>query len=253
MKKLESLIGKNVIEVISVLPNFKYKFREDAIKEVKTKISTLFFVYYEKKKPREEVDLYRPIDTSNGITLEDLSFIRGDEKNCIGLMSKVELGRPYQNTEHKTAHIPLIDFDTDGNFDFLSDRDLLELLKREIKEKIELEQGLLLKSSNKRNYHFIGTNRLFSEQEFITFSGLCLAMKYKTEDGKSINLVDSRHVGHGLSPMKYISEIEKQYGKNWSRYDFIERFSTLRITPKIKEAQYPIVVDVLKWKFFRIS
>lgn len=242
---LESLVGKNIIEVILELPKFDWTLN-DYGRIIKPKISTIFFVGYEKRKPREYIDLFTNIKSLD-LSLENLkrlNLVDYENRRCAGLISKVQLGEPYTEEEGIFAHIPMIDFDTD-ELTFFKDGELLELLKRMIKEKTELDQGVLLKSGPRNNYHFIGTNRLFSEDDFITFCGLCLGMKYK-KDGRNFNLVDSRHIGHALGPMKYIAEIERRAGKNWSAYDIKSRFATLRITPKRKEDDLPKVVEVLR-------
>ena len=99
---------------------------------------------------------------------------------------------------------------------------------------------------------------LLSEQDLITFIGLALTMKYKKSDGINLNLVDSRHMGHALSAMKYIAEVEKLIDpkKNWSRYYFggeLSRFITLRISPKTNYKNYPRVIDVLDDKISKLS
>ena len=245
--RTERLLGKSIIEVILELPKISWSFNDNR-EIVKTKISHLTFVDYQKKKPRDEIDLYETIDAQNLSlsTLQKYDLIReGSSDKCIGFTSRASLGKPYAREEHKRAHIPMIDFDTQ-EFDFLSDSALLRVIKENIREKTELEEGLLLKSSSKRNYHFISTERLFNENEFITFCGLCLAMKYKTSGGRYLNLADSRVIGHALSPMKYIVEVGRRYNENFSAYDFKDRFFTLRITPKRAGDEMPRVVDILK-------
>ncbi|MFH1585424.1 MAG: hypothetical protein ABIB79_01515 [archaeon] len=240
----ENLIGKSMVDVILALPEFDWLFNDNG-SETKTKIRTLTFVDYEKKKPRKAIDLYQPIGISK-LSLEELEKYNlignGDEKRLVGLTSKVTLGEPYQEEEHKFAHIPMIDFDKDKRLN-LSNEKLRNIITRTIKEGIGLK-GLLLKSSHKDNYHFISTERLLDEEGLITFCGLCLTMKYKNENGESINLFDSRHIGHTLSPMKYIVDLSGE--KNWQPYDFKERFITLRLTPKNPGEPLPKVVEVVK-------
>jgi hypothetical protein len=103
-----------------------------------------------------------------------------------------------------------------------------------------------LRSGPKKNYHFLGLGTLLSEQDFITFLGLALTMKIKQGD-ENINLVDSRHVGHALSPMKYLSHFQDEEEQTTSLcpYDFTERFASLRISRKPGYLDYPTVVAVL--------
>lgn len=238
--RLKRLIGKNIVEVILELPKFNWAFC-DGGEIVKTSIHRLTFVDYEKLKPRSREDLYQYVDTEK-LSLEILkeyNLISEKNDRCIGLISKVELGPPYEQTEHKFAHIPMLDFDNPKKL--LKGVEFLELIKRCIKKTLELT-GLILRSSSKDNYNFIGVGTLLNEYDFITFCGLSLGMKYKTRGGENINLVDSRHIGHSLAPMKYMAELNP----SWSRYVFGDRFATLRITPKKADESYPIVIDVVE-------
>jgi len=72
-------------------------------------------------------------------------------------------------------------------------------------------------------------------------------MKYKTQD-RDINLADPIQVGHALTPMKYLAQLSKLEDSviKHSAYDYRDRFSTLRITPKPSYKDFPRVVDVLK-------
>lgn len=242
---LKELIGKSILDVIMELPNFKLELNNGG-KIIYPKISELCFVYYDKEKPREDVDLYHQIKVNGKISLSELDFSKKDK--MVGFTSRVRLGKPYENYEYKYAHIPLIDFDCDGYFDLMSEKNLLSLIKNKVKEITELDQGVILKSGSKRNYHFIGTNRLLNEDDFITFLGLCLTMKYKGPGGKWINLADAKHIGHSLTPMKQMAEVEnqnKEESERWSRYCFGGRFSTLRIKPKNSNDDLPKVIDVL--------
>jgi hypothetical protein len=243
MTEIERLVGKNVLEVITALPNFSWKYVENSGEEINTRIATLFFVYYQKKKPRTKEDIYKPVNVENGLTPQDIAFIQ-EEERCMGIISKVQLGEPYGDSERRFAHIPLLDFDTDPYFNFMNEGDLIKLIKKEITDKLELRKGFLLRSSSKRNYHFIAADRLLSETDFITFCGLALGIKHRDLNERWVNLADSRQIGHGLSPMKYIPELKR--GRKWSRYDFPERFLTLRLTPKTNGGIYPIVVDTLR-------
>ena len=239
---LGKLIGKDVVEAILTLPKFNWSFRHGG-KALPVEIDQVIFVDYEKRKPREEEDLYQHVKTSS-LTRETLSahgLMDSTDGKCIGLISKVVLGSPftYENNYIGSvfAHIPMLDFDQDER---LSPGKRLELIKEGIRNKLMLT-GLLLRSSSKNNYHFIGIGDLLDDTDFVTFCGLSLGMKYKTACGDNINLVDSRHVGHSLSPMKYMGELN-----GWSQYDFIDRFATLRLTPKREGGPLPIVVDIIE-------
>lgn len=245
------LIGETVINIIRGLPNHKWLFRESCHYEWKpAKLHTLTFVYYETKKPRNEVDLYKQVDISKGITLEDIAFANEiSNDTLIGLTSLTQI--QYLDDEYflPLAHIPMIDFDTDENFNHLNDNELLNIIKSKIRDETEVSRGLILKSGPKRNFHFIGIGYLLSENDYFTFLGLALQMRHKNPDGKVLNLVDARHIGHGLSPMKYLADLhnEEAQEQTWSRYDFSSRFMTLRLTPKPQyhEFGFPKVVDIL--------
>lgn len=239
---LRKLIGKDVFEAILTLPKFNWSFRHSG-RATPVEIDQIIFVDYEKCKPREEEDLYQHVKTSS-LTRETLSaygLMDNTDERCIGLISKVVLGAPftYENNYVGSvfAHIPMLDFDQDER---LSPERRLELIKEGIRMKLMLN-GLLLRSSSKNNYHFIGIGDLLDDTDFVTFCGVSLGMKHKTPEGDSINLVDSRHVGHSLSPMKYMAELN-----GWSQYDFIDRFATLRLTLKRKGEPLPTVVDIVE-------
>lgn len=236
---LKDFVGKNVFDVIVELPRMNWTF-DDKKEVVDTSIRRLTFVDYEKKKPRTSEDLYEPVD-AEGLSMDVLRshhVITAGKDRIIGLISKVELGPPYEEFEHKFAHIPLLDLDKPEKS--LDGKNFLEVVKDNIKKKLELT-GLILRSSSKGNLHFIGIGKLFGEEDFITFCGLSLGMKYKTAEGENINLADSRPIGHSLSQMKYMAELNP----GGSPYLFGGRFATLRITPKKENEEPPTVVDVV--------
>jgi hypothetical protein len=188
------------------------------------------------------------------VSKKDIEFIAVENKRLMGMISMAQIYDPYQT---KFAHIPMIDFDTDENFKFLNDRELIDLIKKKTKEETELGSGIIMKSGPKRNYHLIGIGELLSDNDLLTFLGLCLTMRHKNPEKKTLTLSDSRHVGHALSAMRYISELndedkdapefkigDKIYSMKPSRYSIRTRFSTLRITPKEGYKDYPTVVDV---------
>ncbi len=244
--ELESLIGKDVFEIVAQLPNFEWTLQNSALPK-KEKLKTLIFVDYDRQKPRKEIDLYAHMDVTKPISSDDVrNLLKLDDKTKIsGLTSKVQL----DTLMTEFAHIPVLDFDTDKPFSFMSEQDLLYTIKTYIPKFTELKKGVILQSGPKRNYHFIGVGTLLSEIDFITFVGFALGMKY-VKDGEHINLVNSRHLGHALSPMKYMAEVENEFEtqKQWSRYDFRDRFSTLRMSLKDGYKEYPKVVAVLDEK-----
>jgi hypothetical protein len=243
--QLDYLKGKSILEVIADLPKFEWTLKSE-IHPIKTKLKTMVLVYYENNKPRAEIDLYHQIDVSNSSELEEAVSTKRKDEVLAGLISGVELGSPFEEYEHKRAHIPMVDFDMHYEFDFLSEEEKLALIKNKIVNELEIKSGVILKSGPKRNYHFLGIGELLEEEDFITFVGLALCM-YIKRDGRKINLADSRHLGHGLTTMKYMADVEKNLNpeSNWSRYFFRERFLTLRIQPKPCYPDHPKVVDVI--------
>ena len=231
--KMRELIGKSVLDVVRHLPALTWDLTEDG-RVTREKIEQLIFIYYQWKKPKTEDELFKHISADN----LDLGFIEKESERGVGLTSLVKLRNPEDYIGPRFGNIPFIDFDTCGKFDFLSETDLLELMKSQIRDVTELERGFILRSSSKGNYHFIGTGRLFNENDFVTFLNVCLLMRYKTSD-RDIGLVDARHIGHALTPMKHLAELNS----GWSMYDINTKFSTLRVSSRQNPAYE--VVDVL--------
>ncbi|NQU98045.1 hypothetical protein HQ533_01135 [Candidatus Woesearchaeota archaeon] len=249
--RLDYLVGKTFPELIVELPKFEWRLMNAKFNPVNISLKTLMFVNYDNLKPRDEIDMYWPVDVSNGLSLDDISFIEDVQKTqsnrLVGFISKAEYDSDTKCTSTAFANIPMIDFDTHETFAFMEEDELLNLIKTNIREVVELEQGVILKSSPKRNYFFLGIGNLLDKEDFITFIGLTLSMKYATGDNPFLDLVDTRHAGHSLTPMKYLPEIEKNANSDcaWSSYELVDRFSTLRISPKEGYKDYPVVVDVL--------
>ncbi|MBW3001315.1 hypothetical protein KY341_05550 [Candidatus Woesearchaeota archaeon] len=261
---LTHLIGKNILEVITELPEFDWVLKSEVRplrkaklkqvmlayqnnKKIRTELQDLTLVYYESAKPRLHSDTYHRLDVSKGITLDDLSCTQKTDLELSGLISKVMLGKPYPKSMYKHAHIPMVDFDMHDTLDFLNEKEKIELIKEKVKQDTEINQGVILRSGPKKNYHFMGIGELLDEEKFISFIGLALGM-HIIRDNKKINLADSRHLGHGLIPMVYMSEIHNSQNpkEEWSRYFCAERFLTLRIQPKKGYKDLPRVVDVIE-------
>mgnify|MGYP001606520791 CR=1 FL=1 len=242
---MENLIGKNILEVIVELSKHNWNHRAFSRKKFNTKIDEFLFVYYEWNKPRSNEDLYRSLNVNGGLSLNDLEFIEKEKGRGIGLTSQVRIKELDQATTDIKMYIPFIDFDVDKyKFDVGGEKNLLEIIKYGIKHSTEIKKGLILKSSSSENLHFIGTDMLLSEEDFITFLGLCLTIGYKKSPSqKFVSLADSRYIGHSLTPVKYLAELNNEA---WSKYDNIDRFSTLRVNPKNNGGTYPVVIDILK-------
>ncbi|MDP3955382.1 MAG: hypothetical protein Q8Q15_03415, partial [bacterium] len=110
-----------------------------------------------------------------------------------------------------------------------------------IKEKTEITRGVILASGRGGHYHFMGTERLLTEDQWPIFVGLCLCML----DPNKKQLVDTKWAAHTLTPMKYLKEVEVDKDIKWSAYDFKTMFATLRIVTGEKKPWLPVVVDVL--------
>lgn len=261
---LDYLIGKNILEVITELPKFNWvlkseirPLRKAKLKELllayrnnkntSTELKQLILVYFDRQEPKIRSEIFHHFDVSKGISLDDLSCTQNRDLELSGLTSKVMLGKPFPGGIHKHAHIPMIDFDMHNDFYFLNEKEKIDLIKEQVKEVTEINQGLILRSGPKKNYHFIGIGELLDEEKFISFIGRALLMHMKKDD-KKISLADSRYLGHGLTPMAYIAELHNQQDPNnkWSRYFFQERYLTLRIQPKTGYKDLPRVVDVME-------
>ena len=233
----EQLIGKSIIEVISLLPTFSWHIDCNG-RVIQPQIVSLSFVDYDTRKPRIGDDVYGFISVTPGEPIERrkvLGTLAAKPGRTTGVISMVHLDTSYVGVEKRLAHLPLIDMDLDISGQ--PQEEILGLIKREIKEKTEVDKGLILASGGDNHFHFIGTERLLDESQLVTFLGLCLSMRGPNNE----LLVDPKWVGHALTPMKYIIELNKK----WSVYDYVNRFATLRVTTSEFKARLPIVVDVL--------
>lgn len=241
---MTQVLGKTIIDVVLDLPNQNWIF-QDGGRVFSPQLKTLIFVYYENltytgKKPRTSEDTFRHVQVHQGFSLADIPFLQKEERRCIGLISKVAIKLPYRDgTYRDLAHIPMLDFDTSPHFDYLDEQKLLGIIINAVINTTEIQEGVILQSSP-RHYHFMGTKRLLSEQELITFLGLALTMKHTFPDGREVNLADARHIGHSLTPLEHFADFNK-----CSSYDFTERFTTLRLTPRRPGEDYPRVVGIL--------
>ena len=241
MRELEYLKGKSVLDVVLELPKFDwYMNNRQGIVPIKTNICTLIFVSYQQEKPRTDIDRYPPVDAGSLKSLDDLSFIEVKDGRMMGLTSNVQIGEKHEN---RYAHLPMMDFDTHDNFSEMSEAALLELIKEKIRKDTQLEKGVILKSGPKRNYHFLGIGSMLSEEELVNFAGLCLLM-HESKDGRKLNLADSRYIGHMLTAMKYLVDLDNPTGF-LTQYSYTCRFATLRLTKKPKYKHPPKVVAVL--------
>ncbi|MBW2973441.1 hypothetical protein KY346_03545 [Candidatus Woesearchaeota archaeon] len=242
MGELDYLKGKSVLDVVLELPKFDwYMNNRQGIAPIKTNICTLIFVSYQQEKPRTDIDRYPPVDADSLKSLDDLSFVTVQDGRMIGLTSKVQIGEQHEN---RYAHLPMMDFDTHDNFSEMKEAALLDLLKEKIREDTQLEKGVILKSGPKRNYHFLGIGSLLSEEELVNFAGLCLLMRQLSEKKEKLGLADSRYIGHMLTPLKHLVDLDNPTGF-LTQYSYTLRFATLRLTKKPKYKHPPKVIAVL--------
>lgn len=143
----------------------------------------------------------------------------------------------YYNLPDAHAHLPLIDMDLDRLN--LSREEQLSLIRKEIREKTEMNSGVVLLSSPSR-FHFIGIGRLLTDTQLVKFLGGCLNMR----GPGYVQIVDSKWAGHGLTPMNHLVG-GNGFGAGWSIYDLDTIFATLRITTSEKKPHLPMVVDIL--------
>lgn len=243
---LDHLIGRDVLDVILEIPKIEWQINSWSGLSMPrpARISKLVFVDYQQEKPRTRADNYTWLDVRVGLTKDNLSFVEAKQDRMVGLTSRVKLGGSYERVSYAYAQIPMIDFDTHDNFKDMPEKELLSLIKTKIREDLRINQGVLLRSGPKRNFHFMGLGDLLSDsREFTSFVGLCLLMEHKTADGRELPLVDARYMGHALVPLKYMSELDET-GKT-TPYESDKRFATLRLTPKPGYQNIPRVVDVL--------
>lgn len=193
------------------------------------------------------------------------------EERVRGITSKVQLGKPFDiesdiyQSEKKFAHIPMLDFDFDKRDEWeintMDGDELMDLVYR-TGERTELDEGAILKSSD-RNYHLIGLGELFDEDKLVDFIGYALTTiqkrdecdsnfwkvlrngdfrdwvnyaysQFGSKDKNDIIVPDAGHLGYSLIPMAHIPNIENENypEKDWSKYDYSDKFITLRMGPK---------------------
>ena len=240
----EELVGHSVSDVISFLPTFRWHIDRES-RQYDVKIGRLVFVSYDTWKPRIQPDLYHSLEVVPGCAVPEqrlVSVITPRKGRTIGVTSLVCLDG--DNFDKKNgigrgswAHLPLIDMDLDAD---LSRTEALQLIKRELR-KTGVGNGLILCSGKENHYHFIGTERLLTEDQLPTFVGLCLFM---FDQNKKV-LIDPRWAGHTLTPMKYLTEMGRAPGL--TNYDLTIRFATLRVSINEKKLQIPEVVDIFDY------
>lgn len=240
----EELRGKSIADVVSLIPTFPW-FLNSGGRIVYPRVIGLTVVDYDTHKPRRDHDVFGPILVTPGSKIEKVGLsgiLPPKLGQTTGLISMVEteIDHPLSSMpEKKLLHFSMIDMDL--NIPGLSQEKTLALLKREIREKTEIEKGVLLASGSDNHFHFIGTERLLDEEQLVTFLGLCLNMRGPDDE----LLVDPRWVGHALTPMKYLVILDGRGSDDYTSYDYTNRFATLRITTSKQKPTLPIVVDVL--------
>ena len=254
--KLEELTGKSMFEVVQELGSFEW-----TLGDRKVHIKSLLFAEYDYRPnglPEEKLangygELYYYVELF-AVNWREAANLILRPNPLSGLMSKVEVepGDIFPGYDMYTgswyAHIPMIEFDTEETFSFMPERELLDMIKRNITLTTEISSGVLLQSGPHRNYFFMGLGRLLTEEEMITFIGRALCMQYRLPNGKDVPLADSVYLGHALTPMAYVADITRRQYPDLqpSAYNYPERFLTLRINPKPGYAEPPRVVDIMR-------
>lgn len=109
----EQLIGKSIIEVISLLPTFSWHIDCDG-RVIQPQIVSLSFVDYDTRKPRIGDDVYGFISVTPGELIERrklLGTLAVKPGRTTGIISMVHLDSSYVGMEKRLAHLPLIDMD----------------------------------------------------------------------------------------------------------------------------------------------
>jgi len=168
---------------------------------------------------------------------------------ALGFTSKVRLTLKGDQLPTK-LQIPMMDFDFDPNA--IDEYGVLWTIKKNLCEIAEIS-GLILKSSGKEgHFHFLG-DRLFSNEQFLTFLGVCLLVEY---EGKP--LADPRYIGHSLTRgLRSLKEL-RDYDEWWSPHSIYCKLeddywpypdisTTLRINPGKPGYGEPKVIDFVGW------
>lgn len=244
---LELLKGESVLKVISQLPTYPWCIKDGQF-SIPVKMSYIEVVDYDLWKPRSSEDIFGHISVTPSMPIPEstvLQNLKAKQGKTTGLISLVGLDQTefeegcYGWIKQPRVHLPLIDIDI--NDQSLSFEEAIELIKQEVPLKTEIARGVILSSGAPNHFHFIGVGRLLSEDQFVTFMGLCLNMT----DNKGNQIVDAKWAGHALTPMKYMTDLNKEEYPDWSYYDIQQRFATLRVLPNIRKPYLPKVVDIL--------
>ncbi len=239
------LVGKSIDQVLKYMLGMDYwlKFEDQWIQ---VQVSQLSFVDYQQEKPRKVEDCFGYVDINHPEANMALNrYLQAAPGSAVGLLSQVEIDHeqtrhPLINLpKHHYAHIPMLDLDIHGGLSQLDEQELTYHLADRIRKDTEMRHGLILRSGSPHHYHYLGLPQLLDQADFVTFIGLSLTMRHQDPEG-FYPLADTRHLGHGLAPMKYLSDLADD--PSWSRYEFGQRFLTLRITPRHKREQKPVVV-----------
>lgn len=142
----------------------------------------------------------------------------------------------YPGLKQRHVHLPLIDLDLSPD---LQKEEALGAIKSEIK-KLDIGSGVILGSGGLNHFHFLGTERLLTEEQLITFLGFCLNMR----DPQGRLMVDPKWVGHALTPLNFL-RIEDSFGSK-SIFDLpVTRYGSLRITTSEEKPFLPYVIGTI--------
>jgi len=255
--ELTALIGKSLWEVVPHLNDFDWRLRVGMALLPNIAIDTLHFTYYVEDKEPDKLETFLQGYNSIKFNDFDISALKSNEE-IGGLMSIVRTIHKGDIYSSGLAHIPMLDFDTDEHFGYMSEDEIIDMLVERIEKHTQLKKGLILKSGPKKNYFFMGIGELLADECYVTFLGLALTMKHPDAKGRDRSLVDTRFVGHSLTTMKYdADELAEDVGPYpppfgqlqqiadvGSRYGHGLISSTLRLDRKRGYEKPPAVVKV---------
>ncbi|NQS89574.1 hypothetical protein HQ584_07295 [Patescibacteria group bacterium] len=227
----EELIGCSSFDVIAQLPTFPWYIRGLGGTRIEPEITDFVLVDYDTWKPRKEGEIFTYVEVTPGQPLDRSRLdvlAKASSGRTVGLTSLV-----YFNQGRNRVHLPLLDMDLKRPIN----GEVLDWVKCQIREVIGIERGIILASGQEGGLHFIGTHRLLTDAELVTFVGLCL--QTWLPDGQPY-LVDPMWLGFSLTPMWHaLEQKENPYD------DGLLRFTTLRVSATDKKPKLPQVIDVL--------
>lgn len=265
LKQLESFKGKSISEVVCALPSLpiftqlELSSPEIIFHLVKYKIGRFEYELWQRRSPEwyqgppQVIKFDRP-----DIPLPIIKAVQGEKINpseldvglgpgyALGITSRVRLTMKGDEKQGR-YQIPMMDFDFDP--DVIDEYGVLWTIRENLREMAEMG-GLILKSSEKPGHFLFMGDQLLSDEQFLTFLGICLLMEC---EGRP--LVDSRFIGHALTARMRdfldLGSYDERYGSysiywrmNNEFWPYPDIFTTLRIKSEKTGYSEPKVIDV---------